>query len=471
MTLTDSQHPTPEPTTAAGPPTSPSRPNSPTVPASATSPSTPPAADPGVAGRIEATLTPVLNGPLPVRLRAWDGSEAGPADATLVEVRHPRALTRLLWHPGELGAAQAYVTGELEVHGDVGETLDLVRATVESRGVEPLTPLRLARLLPDLTRLARETGALGLPPAPPVTQAVVNGRLHSLARDRSAISHHYDLSNDFYAFLLDPHMAYSCAWFVDGPAMSLEAAQAAKLDLVCRKVGLTPGSRLLDIGCGWGSLSLYAAEHFGAQVTGVTIAAEQKAFIDERIRERGLEGRVEIRLQDYREIESGPYDAVASIEMGEHVGEGSYPAYASVVAANLRPGGYALIQQMSRSGPHPGGGPFIESFIAPDMTMRPVGETLRLLEAAGLEVRGVHALREHYVWTVAAWHHTLESQWHRAVELIGEEAARVWRLYLVGGGQAFRDGRMGVDQILLRAPGGADAVHDPVTLPASGAAR
>ena len=144
-------------------------------------------------------------------------------------------------------------------------------------------------------------------------------------------------------------------------------------------------------------MSLYAAEHFGARVTGVTIAAEQKAFIDARIRERGLEGRVEILLQDYRDIDSGPFDAVASLEMGEHVGEGNYPTYAAVVARSVRPGGYALIQQMSRSGPHPGGGPFIESFIAPDMTMRPLGETLGLLEGAGLEVRGVQALREHYV--------------------------------------------------------------------------
>jgi cyclopropane-fatty-acyl-phospholipid synthase len=241
----------------------------------------------GVAAQVEATLRPLLDGPLPVRLRAWDGSEAGPADGTLVELRSPQALTRLLWHPGELGAAQAYVTGELEVHGDVGATLDLVRATVAERRLPPLTVRRLAKVLPDLVRLAKDTGALGRPPRAPLTQAEVRGRLHSLARDWSAISHHYDLSNDFYAFLLDPHLAYSSAWFVDGPDMPLQDAQAAKLDLVCRKLGLAPGTRFLDIGCGWGSLSLYAAEHFGAQVTGLTIAAEQKAFIDARVRERG----------------------------------------------------------------------------------------------------------------------------------------------------------------------------------------
>ena len=422
---------------------------------------TTPAVTGGVASRIEAALQPLLAGPLPVRLRAWDGSEAGPVDGVLVELRTPRALTRMLWAPGELGAAQAYVTGELEVHGEVGEALDLVRDTVAARHIPRLTAPRVARLLPDLVRLAKDTGALARPPAPPATQAVVKGRLHSLARDRASISHHYDLSNDFYAFLLDPHMAYSSAYYVDGPDMPLEQAQAAKLEMVCRKIGLTEGTRFLDVGCGWGSLSLYAAEHFGAQVTGVTIAAEQKAFIDARIRERGLQDRVEIRLQDYREVRDEPFDAVASLEMGEHVGQKKYDTYASVLHRSVTPGGYVLVQQMSRRGVHPGGGPFIEQFIAPDMTMRPVGDTLNFLQDAGLEIRGVHALREHYVWTVDAWHRTLEEQWDRAVELIGEEGARVWRLYLVGGSQAFRDNRMGVDQLLLRRPGGAPVVTDP----------
>lgn len=424
-------------------------------------PTTPGTRSRGVAPRIEQALRPLLGGPLPVRLRAWDGSEAGPTDGMRVELRSPQALTRLLWHPGELGAAQAYVTGELDVDGDIGDALDLVRATVAARDIPPLTASRVTRMLPDLVRLAKDTGALARPPAPPATQAVVKGRLHSLARDRASISHHYDLSNEFYAFLLDPHMAYSCAYYADGPQMPLVEAQAAKLDMVCRKVGLREGMRFLDVGCGWGSLSLYAAEHFGAQVTGVTIAAEQKAFIDARIRERGLEDRVTIQLRDYREIDAEPFDAVASLEMGEHVGEKNYDTYASVLHRFVKPGGYVLVQQMSRRGAHPGGGPFIEQFIAPDMTMRPVGETLNFLQDAGFEVRGVHAMREHYVWTVDAWARTLEENWDRAVELIGEEGARVWRLYLVGGSQAFRDNRMGVDQLLLRRPGGPAVVSDP----------
>ena len=247
--------------------------------------------------------------------------------------------------------------------------------------------------------------------------------------------------------------------------MTLEEAQAAKLDLVCRKIGLEPGDRFLDVGCGWGSLSLYAAEHFGAQVTGVTIAAEQKAFIDARIAERGLGDRVEIRLQDYRDVTDGPYDAVASIEMGEHVGQANYPTYVEVLRRNVKPQGRVLIQQMSRRGRHPGGGPFIESFIAPDMHMRPVGETVELIEAGGLEVRDVHMMREHYVATVRDWLASFEANQDRLRELLGEEALRVWRLYLVGGAMAFRDGRMGVDQILSvrnddrRALGDAGHAH------------
>ena len=256
-------------------------------------------------------------------------------------------------------------------------------------------------------------------------------------------------------------MAYSCGYYGDDPDQSVESAQRAKLDLVCRKLDLGPGSRLLDVGCGWGSLSLHAAEEFGAHVVGVTIAAEQKAFIDERIAARGLGDRVEIRLQDYREVptsENAGFDAVGSLEMGEHVGERNYPAYVDVLRRAVRPGGRVLVQQMSRTGPHPGGGPFIESYIAPDMYMRPVGETVAFLERGGLEVRDVHGMREHYVRTVAGWLENFELHLPELTALVGEEAVRVWRLYLVGGSLAFRDGRMGVDQILCVRPGAAHSL-------------
>jgi cyclopropane-fatty-acyl-phospholipid synthase len=405
----------------------------------------------GVADRVASLVAPLFDGTLPLRLRAWDGSTAGPVGAPTVVLRSPDALRRLLARPGELGLAQAYVTGELDVDGDLLDGLRRVwQATRVGHARRP-GPGELVRAL----RLAGELGVLGLPPAPPASQARMRGRLHSPTRDRHAIAHHYDLSNDFYSLILDPHMAYSCGyWTSDAPGYGVEDAQRDKLDLVCRKLGLASGSRLLDIGCGWGSLSLYAAEHFGAQVTAVTISAQQKAFIDARVAERGLGDRVEVRLQDYREVPESGFDAVSSIEMGEHVGDRRYPVYTRVIRDRLRPGGRALVQQMSRR-TRPGGGPFIEAFIAPDMSMRPVGRTVALIEDAGLEVRDVHALREHYVRTVQAWYDTFETNWDRAVAMVGEEVARVWRLYLVGGALAFEEGRMGVDQILAVRPGPA----------------
>ncbi len=408
----------------------------------------------GVAQRLAEALRPFVGGDLPVRLTAWDGSSAGPEDAPHVELRSKDALRRMVWHPGELGAAQAYVTGELEVHGDLGDALTHAFDVAEQRGLSGTRPRPGAVV--SAIRAAAELGVLGRPPAPPASQATMRGRLHTKLRDRRAISHHYDLSNDFYQLLLDPAMAYSCAyWTSTDPSYGVAEAQRDKLDLVCRKLGLEPGMTMLDVGCGWGSLSLHAAEHFGARVTGVTIAAEQKRFIDARIAERGLGDRVEIRLQDYREIpERDHFDAVGSLEMGEHVGEGNYPTYAEVLRRSVRPGGRVLVQQMSRRrGRWPGGGPFIESFIAPDMHMRPVGETVAHLERGGLEVRDVHALREHYVRTVQAWLDTFEAHLPQLVDLVGEEVTRVWRLYLAGGMLAFRDGRMGVDQVLCVRPG------------------
>jgi cyclopropane-fatty-acyl-phospholipid synthase len=404
-------------------------------------------------------VAPLFEGTLPVRLRAWDGSTAGPLGAPTVVLGSPDALRRLMARPGELGLAQAYVTGELDVDGDLLDGLRRVWQATRAGHTRRPGPGELLRAL----RLAGDLGVLGLPPAPPASQARLRGRLHSPSRDRDAIAHHYDLSNDFYSLILDPHMAYSCGyWTSDAPGYGVEDAQRDKLDLVCRKLGLAPGSRLLDIGCGWGSLSLYAAEHHGAQVVGVTISAQQKAFIDTRVAERGLGERVEVRLQDYREVPESGFDAVSSIEMGEHVGDRQYPVFTRAIRDRLRPGGRALIQQMSRR-TRPGGGPFIEAFIAPDMSMRPVGRTVALVEDAGLEVRDVHALREHYVRTVQAWYDTFETNWDRAVAMVGEEVARVWRLYLVGGALAFEEGRMGVDQILAVRPGpGGESGMPPV---------
>jgi cyclopropane-fatty-acyl-phospholipid synthase len=400
---------------------------------------------------------------LPIRLRAWDGSEAGRPGAPVVVINSKRALRHIIWKPGELGVARAYVQGDLDVEGDLGEGLramwDAVRdARIADPGagrprIGPKQVLKGAAL-------AVRVGAIGRRPPAPDAESNLTGELHSKERDQAAISHHYDLSNDFYELILDPHMAYSSGYHVT-PDLTLEEAQTAKLHLVCRKLGLQPGMKMVDIGSGWGSLTLFAAEHYGVHVTGVTLSIEQRDYVMGKAAERGLIDRVEVSLRHFRDlaasgVRDGDIDAIASIEMGEHVGDAEYVVFVDSIHRYLKPGGRALIQQMSRSndapGDSPGGGPFIETYIAPDMHMKPLAKTIGLIAGSGLEIRDVQAMREHYPQTVAAWATRLEDNWDAAVKLIGEENARVWRLYLVGGSLAFEENRMGVDQILAVKP-------------------
>ncbi|WP_375476257.1 class I SAM-dependent methyltransferase [uncultured Jatrophihabitans sp.] len=408
--------------------------------------------DATVADQLAALLRDVAGLDLPVRLRAWDGSEAGPADGPTLVIRSRRALRRLLWAPGELGLARAYVAGDIDVEGDLADGFRRAWRVARNR---PSTGVSLSVAAKGRAVLAAaKLGAFGTPPKPPAAEARLTGRLHTQRRDRAAIAHHYDLSNDFYQLLLDEHMAYSSAYYT-ADEQSLHDAQTAKLDLVCRKLDLRPGMRLLDVGCGWGSLILHAAEHYGVSAVGVTLSAQQRDFIVKRIADRGLAERVEVRLQDYRELADvgEAFDAVSSIEMGEHVGEGQYPVYAGILHDALKPTGRLLLQQMSRhQGTAPGGGAFIESYIAPDMHMRPLARTLQHLENAGFEIRDVEAMREHYVRTVEHWIDTFDRHYEEFVALQGEEVARVWRLYLVGGALAFDEGRMGVDQFLCVKP-------------------
>jgi cyclopropane-fatty-acyl-phospholipid synthase len=405
------------------------------------------------ADRLAALVRSAAGIDLPVRVRAWDGSEAGPADdvgGPVLVVKRRRALRRLLWAPGEMGLARAYVTGDIDVEGDIA---DGFRRAWAMAGAAPTTPTGW-RGKASAALTATRLGAVGPPPKPPASEARLSGRLHTRRRDRAAISHHYDLSNDFYQLLLDDHMAYSSAYYTH-KGQSLHDAQTAKLELVCRKLNLEQGQRLLDVGCGWGSMILYAARNHGVHATGITLSAEQRDFINARIDEQGLTGLVEVRLQHYREFDDAPatFDAVSSIEMGEHVGEQHYPGYVGVMQRALKPRGHLLLQQMSRSAEAaPGGGPFIESYIAPDMHMRPLWQTVRYLQDGGFEIRDVEAMREQYVRTVEHWLETFEDRYDQFVALVGEEVARVWRLYLVGGGLAFEQGRMGVDQLLARKP-------------------
>ena len=410
-----------------------------------------------VADALSAVARSALGRDLPVRIRGWDGSETGSPDGPTVVLTSPMALRRLLWAPGELGLARAYVTGDLDVDGDLADALRRVWAVVGHRAEGRRVPV--AALLNGIRAICG-LGGLGLPPPRPAAEARPTGRLHSRRRDAAVISHHYDLSNALYALLLDEHMAYSCGyWTANDDSYGVSDAQRDKLDLICRKLDLYPGARLLDVGCGWSALAVHAAKHYGAQVVGVTISAEQLAFGRARLTREGLDHLVELRLQDYRDIPNGEtFDAVTSIEMGEHVGKDNYSWFLAQLHRLTRPGGRVLIQQMSRGRRHPGGGPFIERYIAPDMHMRPLAETLGLVESAGFEVRDVHVLREHYVRTIEAWLAAFEAQYDDVVRLVGTQQARVWRLYLVGGALAFEQNRMGVDQILsVRTPSSGES--------------
>jgi cyclopropane-fatty-acyl-phospholipid synthase len=398
-----------------------------------------------VAPKIITLLENLLQVPIPVRLRAWDGTEAGPVDGPILIIRHRRALRRLMWQPNELGLARAYVAGEIDVEGDLYDALGRLAALIwrapDIRGL----PMRA--VAGDLLRL----GVIGTQPAPPPEEMVVSGTRHSKRRDRQAVSHHYDVGNNFYRIVLGPSMVYSCAyWTSTDSGYDLADAQRDKLDLICRKLDLRPGQRLLDVGCGWGSLALHAAREYGVRVLGVTLSTEQADYARKSVAESGLTDQVEIRIQDYRDLDDGPFDAISSVGMAEHVGTGPYLDYAKILYGQLKVGGRLLNHQISAIHPEPGqsGRSFIDAYVFPDGELAPVGTTVSLIEEAGFEVRDVQALREHYARTLRAWVANLEAQWSRAVRLTSSGRARVWRLYMAASALAFEQGRIGVNQVL-----------------------
>ncbi|MFF9277580.1 class I SAM-dependent methyltransferase [Streptomyces griseosporeus] len=404
--------------------------------------------------RLKSLIEQVLGAPLPVRIRAWDGSQAGPPGAPALVVHHRRALRRLLFKPGELGLARAWVAGELDVDGDLYTALDLLAGLIWERGEDART-LREALRDPEVRAAVRGLVRLAgppLPPAPPEEEMRRRrGHLHTRRTDKRAISHHYDVGNDFYEIVLGPSMVYSCAYWPD-PDATLETAQRDKLELVCRKLALTPGQRLLDVGCGWGSMAIHAAREHGVSVVGITLSQEQAAYARKRAADEGLTDRIEIRVQDYRDVRDGPYDAISSIGMAEHVGADRYLEYAQNLYALLAPGGRLLNHQIARRPQRDESAydvdEFIDAYVFPDGELQPVGTTVALLERAGFEVRDVESIREHYARTLRRWVANLEADWARAVQLTSPGRARVWRLYMAASALSFERNRIGVNQVL-----------------------
>ncbi|OEJ26543.1 cyclopropane-fatty-acyl-phospholipid synthase [Streptomyces agglomeratus] len=417
--------------------------------------------------RLTTLAEELLGTPLPVRVRAWDGSESGPADAPAIVIKSRRALRRLLWKPGELGLARAWVAGELDIEGDLYEALDRIAGLLWERGAETKSAVHPVRD-PRLRAAARGLIALAgpWPPPPPPAEEVRRrtGPLHTRRRDKEAISHHYDVGNAFYGLVLGPSMVYSCAYFDDSAesdtspgGMTLEEAQYAKLDLISRKLALREGTRLLDVGCGWGSMAMHAAREYGAQVTGITLSKEQAAYARKRIADEGLTDRVEIRVQDYRDVSDGPYDAISSIGMAEHVGSVQYRQYADDLFALLKPGGRLLNHQIARR-PEPNEeayhvDEFIDAYVFPDGELAPVGRTVGTLEEAGFEVRDVESIREHYALTLRQWVANLEDHWEEAVRASSWGRARVWQLYMAASALSFEHNKIGVNQVLAVRPG------------------
>ena len=386
----------------------------------------------------------LLGDDLPVAVEFWDGTRIGPtAPPATVTVRSPDALRRIVARPGELGFSRAYVAGDIEVDGDVYALFDL-RDRLPRPGLHPTEWIAAMRAL----------GLRGLRPLPPPPEeARLRGRRHSRGRDAASISHHYDVSNEFYELVLGPSMTYSCAVFADRDA-TLEDAQRAKLELVCRKLGIDEGSRLLDVGCGWGSLAVHAARFHGARVVGVTLSQEQARWAHDSIERQGLAGSVEIRVQDYRDIRDGPFDAISSVGMFEHVGLSQLSEYFGRLRGLLAPAGRLLNHAISRPAGMPSAidrNSFINRYVFPDGELHEVGSVVSAMQLAGFEARHMESLREHYALTLRRWVANLEADWSHAVDLVGGPRARIWRLYMAGSAVGFEAGRIGVDQVLAVA--------------------
>jgi cyclopropane-fatty-acyl-phospholipid synthase len=421
---------------------------------------------------VASFVATVFDNKLPFRVEAYDGSFAEPtvestANGVTLKIISRDAISRILTHPGELGLARAYVAGDIDVDGDLDPLFGL-----------ELPPVRHLLNAKNVRSLLSVVGTAAIKPlAPPSVEARPRGALHSKSRDRQAVTHHYNVSNRFYEMVLGPSMTYSCAVFAT-PEDTLEQAQARKVDLVARKLDLQPGMRLLDVGCGWGAMAIHAARHYGASVVGVTLSEPQRSYAAEQAKLAGVSDLVEFRLQDFRDVEDGPFDAISSIGMSEHVGRRSLPNYTQIIFDLLKPGGRFLnhaigkpvsfdddpqpsrASEMNRQtqialgmrGPSKSGSPFIERYVFPDGELHEVGSLISLFQAHGFEVRHVESLREHYALTLRRWVDNLTKRFDEAVDEVGVERARVWRLYMTGSAVGFERHHLEIHQVLNVRP-------------------
>jgi cyclopropane-fatty-acyl-phospholipid synthase len=398
----------------------------------------------------------------PVEFEAYDGSKAGaPGSPIRIAVKSQTAVSYLAQAPGALGLARAYVSGHLDVDGDMYAALSRMASA-----------MRLQVSLGERLKLLNELGGprLLLPRiAPPPQEVQVDrrwrlGRRHSKQRDANAISHHYDVSNTFYEWVLGPSMAYTCACYQRDDA-TLEQAQAAKFDLVARKLGLRPGMRLLDVGCGWGGMVMHAAREFGVQALGVTLSEQQASWAQRAIKEAGLSDRAEVRHLDYRDVAETDFDAISSIGLTEHIGKAQLPGYFSFLYSKLRPEGRLLnhcITRPDNAGPGIVKDGFINRYVFPDGELEGPGYLVSLIHDTGFEVRHLENLREHYAKTLTGWCANLDAHWDEAVAEVGEGTARVWRLYMAGSRLGFERNQIQLHQILAVRLGPAGSAAMPL---------
>ena len=390
----------------------------------------------------------------PMRFTAYDGSAAGPEDAALgLDLVNPRGTTYLATAPGELGLVRAYVSGDLEFRGvHPGDPYELLAALND----------RVEVTRPSVTVLADIVRSIGVqhlvpiapPPqeTPPPWRRAVQGLRHSRSRDAEAISHHYDVSNTFYEWVLGPSMTYTCACYPDADA-TLEEAQENKYRLVFDKLRLQPGDRLLDVGCGWGSMVRYAARR-GVRTVGITLSAEQATWAQKAIAEEGLSDLAEVRHGDYREITETGFDAVSSIGLTEHIGVANYPAYFRFLRSRLRTGGLLLNHCITRPDNRPGStmGGFIDRYVFPDGELMGSGRIIAEAQNTGLEVLHEENLRPHYALTLRDWCANLVAHWDEAVAEVGLGTAKVWGLYMAGSRMGFEHNVVQLHQVLAVNP-------------------